>query len=231
MIAPVGEARSNHDMLGALAKRLGVADSSFEMTDWQLIDKTLKNSGYAGADDLRDQRLIDLNADFETSHCLNGFGHADGKFHFRADWAVIGEDADKLSQLPDFVDIIDQADEERPFRMVTAPSRNFLNSSFTETKTSLTKEERPTVKINPGDCADLGVDPGDVVRLGNTRGDLAIHVEIFEGVSPGVVIVESVWPNSAFEEGMGINLLTSADPAAPNGGAAFHDTAVWIRKV
>jgi hypothetical protein len=30
-------------------------------------------------------------------------------------------------------------------------------------------------------------------------------------------------------EGIGINLLTGADAPLPAGGAAFHDTAVWIR--
>ena len=49
------------------------------------------------------------------------------------------------------------------------------------------------------------------------------------GQQRGTVIVESVWPNSAFEEGLGINTLTSADPGYPNGGAVFHDTAIWAR--
>ena len=44
-----------------------------------------------------------------------------------------------------------------------------------------------------------------------------------------VVVVESVWPNSAFEEGVGINTLISADAGPPNGGAVFHDTAIWIK--
>ena len=29
--------------------------------------------------------------------------------------------------------------------------------------------------------------------------------------------------------GKGINVLTGADPVAPVGGAAFHDTRIWIR--
>jgi hypothetical protein len=45
----------------------------------------------------------------------------------------------------------------------------------------------------------------------------------------GVVVVESIWPNGAFEEGVGINALVSAEPGAPNGGAVYHDTAVWLR--
>jgi hypothetical protein len=44
-----------------------------------------------------------------------------------------------------------------------------------------------------------------------------------------VVVVESIWPNSAFAEGIGINLLVSAEPGLPKGGAVFHDTAIWVR--
>ena len=47
--------------------------------------------------------------------------------------------------------------------------------------------------------------------------------------SPACVVAESVWPNAAFEGGIGINALTSDDPAPPMGGAVFHDTAVWLR--
>jgi anaerobic selenocysteine-containing dehydrogenase len=228
-IEPLDEARSNHDLICQLAKRLGADHPAFDMTAWELIDQTLKSSGYPGADDLKDQRLIDVGADFESAHFLNGFPHPDGKFHFHADWAALGDSGPVLPDLPDFADIIDETDEERPFRLITGPARNYLNSCFTETATSIAREARPTVKITSGDCAALGVADGDRVRLGNERGDLAIRVEVFDGVQPGIVIVESVWPNAAFEEGIGINLLISADPAAPDGGAVFHDTAVWIR--
>jgi len=43
-------------------------------------------------------------------------------------------------------------------------------------------------------------------------------------------VVESVWPNRDFEGGVGINALTSAEPGYPNGGAVFHDTAVWVAR-
>ena len=45
----------------------------------------------------------------------------------------------------------------------------------------------------------------------------------------GTVIVEGVWPNRDFQGGKGINHLIGADPLPPGGGAAFHDTAVWLR--
>ena len=44
------------------------------------------------------------------------------------------------------------------------------------------------------------------------------------------LIVEGIWPNAAFLDGVGINALISAEPALPNGGAVFHDTKVWIKK-
>jgi anaerobic selenocysteine-containing dehydrogenase len=114
--------------------------------------------------------------------------------------------------------------------MVTGPSRFFLNSSFTETKTSQGLARRPTVRIAAVDADSLGIKTGDKVRIGNDRATVLLHAERFDGIKPGVVMVESVWPNAAFEEGIGINALTSADAAPPLGGAVFHDTAVWIRR-
>ena len=49
------------------------------------------------------------------------------------------------------------------------------------------------------------------------------------GVQRGVVIVESIPPNSDFENGEGLNTLTSAESPAPYGGVAFHDNHVWVR--
>ena len=51
---------------------------------------------------------------------------------------------------------------ERPFRLVAAPARNFLNTSFTETPTSRAREGRPTVMLHPDDATRLGVGEGDL---------------------------------------------------------------------
>jgi len=85
------------------------------------------------------------------------------------------------------------------------------------------------VLIHPDDAADLGVHEGDRVVLGNRRGEVRLHARLFDGVRRGVVIAESIWPNSAYEDGRGINCLTGADAIAPFGGAAFHDNRIWIK--
>ncbi len=225
-----GEARENHYVICELAKRLRAEHRGFDMTAREIVEWTLQASGWPDVATLERDFWIDCQPDFRSSHYLDGFGHPDGKFRFAPDWAAMGPDGHKLPKLPDHAPLIDAATDAKPFRMVTAPARNFLNSSFTETPSSVKREGRPGVMLHPDDAARLGVAEGDVVRLGNARGDLAIHVKLFGGMQPGVVIVEGIWPNHTFIEGIGINLLTGSDPAPPNGGAAFHDTAVWIRK-
>ena len=137
---------------------------------------------------------------------------------------------EELPQFPDQVDVIELADAEHPFRLATSPARNFLNSSFAETKTSRQKEGRPELMVNPEDALAHGLETGDLVHIGNTRGDLRIHVKVTEEVKPGVLIAEGLWPNKAHVDGEGINVLTGADPVAPYGGAAVHDNKVWLRK-
>ena len=134
-----------------------------------------------------------------------------------------------MPALPDHLPVIEAADETHPFRLVAAPARNFLNTSFTETPGSLKRERRPSLLIHPRACEALGIAAGARVRIGNRRASLVLHAEPFDGLQPDVVVVESVWPNGAFEEGLGMNALVGADPGPPLGGAVFHDTAIWVR--
>ena len=229
LIDPPGEARENHAVIAGLARRLGANHPGFEMSAWQLIDETLRRSGMWDAQANLDRGGQDFALPFETAHFLDGFPTADRKFHFRADWKRFGGRWQQMPVLPDHLDVIDNATAERPFRLVTAPARTFLNSTFTETPGSLKREQRPTALMHPDDCAGLGVSEGDRVRIGNAQGEVLVAVKPRDGQQPGVVVVEGIWPNRHFAGGIGINLLTSAEPGWPKGGAAFHDTAVWVR--
>lgn len=231
VIEPFADCRSNHEVLCALAKRLGAEHPGFELTAAELIDATLARSAYPDAEQIYQQQGYDCALDWEQMHFLQGFGHQDGRFHFRPDWTAIGTDSECMPILPDHMTIIDQASAECPFRLVAAPARHFLNTSFTETPTSRRYEQQPTVKIHPEDCQQLGLATGSLARLGNKQGSVVVTVEAFTGLQRGVVVVESIWDNSAFAEGRGINTLVSPDPGPPNGGGVFHDTAIWISAV
>ena len=134
-----------------------------------------------------------------------------------------------LPMLPDFAPINDTVDETYPFRLVAAPARQFLNTSFTETPGSQEREGRPTALIHPDDCQRLGIGAGERVRVGSRQASIVVRARPFDGLQRGVVVIESIWPNSAFEEGLGVNALVSAEAGPPKGGGTFHDTAVWLR--
>ena len=77
--------------------------------------------------------------------------------------------------------------------------------------------------------AKLGVATGSPVRIGNSRGEIEVAARSFDGVQPGVVIIESIAPNGQFAGGAGVNTLTGAGQSAPHGGAPFHDNRIWVR--
>jgi anaerobic selenocysteine-containing dehydrogenase len=238
LIEPPGECRSNHEVLRGLARRLGAKHPGFEMSPRELIDATLKKSGHGDIDTLEADLWRDIQPDFRTSHYLDGFAHADKKFHFKADWTRVplGNDGlmgewEAMPSLPDHWTIIEEADQAHPFRLATSPSRSYLNSSFNETLSSQAREGAPSVMMHPADAASLGIADGDAVTLGNTRGETTLTAKLFDGLRRGVLIAESVHPNHAHIGGRGINTLTGAGAVAPHGGAAFHDNKVWVKKV
>jgi anaerobic selenocysteine-containing dehydrogenase len=238
LIDPPGECRSNHEVICGLAQRLGAEHPGFGMTARELIDRTLRDTGRGTLADLEAARWIDIQPPFREAHYLDGFGHADGRFRFKPDWSGVRDTGigpmgpwASLPVLPDHWTAIEEPSEPYPFRLATSPARQFLNSSFNETPTSVAKEGRPEVMMHPDDAATAGIADGDWVRLRNERGEVLIRARLFAGVRRGVLIAEGLWPNSAFPDGKGINTLTGADAVAPYGGAAFHDNRIAVERI
>ena len=234
-IAAVGEARSNHEVICALARRLGAEHPGFDVDAWSLIDQTLRISGLPGADEIwqraqdSGENWVDCAQPFETAHFLDGFGHPDRRFRFSPQWQELGEYSEGMPCFPDHYAVIEATGPDKPFRLVTAPARHFLNSSFTETPTSQRIESEPRALMHPIDMASLGLGEDDWIRVGNDRGEVVLRISEAEKIARHTVIIESIWPKSGFANGVGINVLIGSDPIPPNGGAAFHDCAVWVR--
>ena len=241
LVEPPEDVRPNLFVIEELAKRLGVAGMpGFGLTARQHIDAILAPLD-ATYDDLLSDKWIDRQPDFETAHFLKGFGHPDGRFRFRPDWrgqqsptrppesmGLLGPH-ETLPGFPDYWPSVEEADAAHPYRLATPPARNYLNSSFSETRTSREKEGRPELMISPADAGREGVASGDIVTIGNARGSVRIHARVTDLTRPGVLVAEGVWPNRAHLDGEGINTLTSAQAAAPYGGVGLHDNHVWLR--
>lgn len=227
---PYADVRSNHHVVCALAERLGAEHPGFHLSEWQLIEDLLARSGWPDAETVHAAGGWEALPDDATAHFQNGFPTATGKFRFKPDWASFGPDHRRMPELPDHLAITDEITAEHPFRLVAAPARQFLNTTFTELDSSRRREQRPTALIHPAVLARLGIREGDAIELGNARGRVRLQARPAPDQHPDTIVVESIWPNDAWPDGVGLNQLLSAEPAPPNGGAAIHDTAVWLAK-
>jgi len=237
LVEAPGEARENDFVQKEIARRVGAAEHpGFAMSPREHIAWMLTAAGHDAEAFFRDG-FLECQPPFQEAHYLNGFGYPDGRFRFSPDWANVpflnagpmGPVA-TMPRFPDHWEVIEAPTEAEPFRLVTAPARSFLNTTFNETPGSRAREGRPTVMIHPEDAAPLGIQEGDVVELANARGTVVLHAAHFAGLQRGTLIVEGLFGNDAFVDGNGINVLTGADAVAPYGGAAFHDNRVRVRR-
>ena len=159
LIDPPGECRSNHEVLQGLGRRLNAVHPGFEMTPRELIDATLKKSGHGDIETLEADLWRDIQPDFRTSHYLDGFAHADKKFHFKADWAQSSVRQSRPGPLDADAVAAGSLDHHRGGgRGASVPARHqslaqLLNTSFNETPSSQAREGTPTVMIHPEDAA------------------------------------------------------------------------------
>jgi anaerobic selenocysteine-containing dehydrogenase len=230
LVEPLGEARPNSHTVRELGRLLGASHPSLSMTDRELLDHALARSGMGTFADAAREGWIDRALSFERAHFLDGFPQPDGKFHFKPDWSKVGRRHQHMPPIADWSPRYEQADNEHPFKLVCPPARSFLNSTFSETPSSIAREKGPCVRIHPDAAARADVGEGDRVRIGNARGSVVLAATLDPGQQAATLIVEGIWPATAFEEKRAINTLIGDDPVPPNGGAGFHDTAVWLRR-
>ncbi|ODT70938.1 MAG: dehydrogenase [Pelagibacterium sp. SCN 63-23] len=233
-----GEARSNHEVVNAIALRLGSDDPVFRASDRDVVADTFARSHYPPLDEVEKTGFVDRERPDDVARFANGFGWPDGRFRFAPDWQDVADrkgyrwvcDPAIMPRFADHWAINEPADEIHPFKLATSPARTFLNTTFNQTPGSVKREGPPSVFIHPEDAARLGIADGADVIVGNRRGQVELTARISDVLRQGVLIAEGLHRNKAHRGGQGINTLTSAEPAPPFGGAAFHDAAVWIRR-
>lgn len=238
VIEAPGECRSNFEVVNELLRRLGADHASMHLTDRQMVAETFRRSGFGELDEIEISGFIESPQPASKAHFADGFAWADGRYRFEPNWqgvAAMGGynwvcDPSEMPRFADHWDVTERVDAETPFRLATSPARAFLNSSFSETAGSQKRHPEPSLLIHPADAADLGVADGELVTIGNRRGEVPLKASYFEGIQRGVLIAEGIHPNSAHGNGAGINTLVGSDPVKPFGGAAFHDTTVWVRR-
>jgi anaerobic selenocysteine-containing dehydrogenase len=235
VIAPLGEARSNWEVFGALARALGIRDRHYETPLPALVDAHLRACGpvadgvsYAR---LREERSVRLRVPRPFLPFADGAPTPSGKVEFYSEALAHAG----LPPLPTYVPLREGPDDpdvaaRYPLRCHVPPNRFVLNSSFSQSALLRVRQGGPAVLIHPADTGARGVEPGDLVALSNQRWRALFTAVLTDDTPPGQVVVEGIWWHKFMPGGRGVNVLTSDRLGDLGGGPVFHSTMVEVAR-
>ena len=117
-----------------------------------------------------------------------------------------------------------------PFRLMTAPARYFLNSSFRERDDLRAKDPAMLLQMNPSDAGRKGLQDGERVSAFNDLGEVSFILRVTPKVPEGVVVAEGIWWLTHCPGDRSVNALTSQRLTDRGGGSTFYDNTVDVRK-
>jgi anaerobic selenocysteine-containing dehydrogenase len=226
-VPPRGEARCNHDLVNALAEQLGYDDEAFQKSVAQTMREVLRDSSIDDTQSLEEKGWIDVAPSEAECHFRHGFPQPDGKFHFYPRWSD-----PSMPSMPDHWPVTsrDTAPSIYPLDFMVPPARDVLNTTFTGTERAARLHGAPTLLLNPRDAQERGIADGEKVVVFNDQARLTLRAAVSDDVRPGLCLAHSNHLARSFPEGVSLNALTSAAPAAPDGGAVLHDNRVQVER-
>jgi anaerobic selenocysteine-containing dehydrogenase len=219
VLSAPGEAISNHDLFRELARRFGYTEEVFTQSAEEAIRRYL--STVRGLPVKADEILPgviyrSLFADAKRTP----FKTRNGLFSFTGTDGATG--APSLIRALEFEDELLQ--KKYPFRLITPPSGDTLNSTFAE----LSDQVLESVLIHPEDADRLRIVDGATIKLYNDRGSLLGRAVIDTDTMRGVLIAHKpVMPN-AENRYTSINNVTSARLSDIGEGSTFHESLVGV---
>jgi anaerobic selenocysteine-containing dehydrogenase len=134
-----------------------------------------------------------------------------------------------ISPLPDYI-ALKHSDEEKKYPLIlfTPNTGSRIHSQFGNLKIIRQTTGKPVVRISPEDAEERNIKNGNTIRVFNNNGELKNQAEISNRIPKGLV----VFPNGIwFNEGGGVNQLTTGKETDIGFGAVFHDNRVEIERV
>jgi anaerobic selenocysteine-containing dehydrogenase len=233
---PPGEARSNWDVFGMLARALGVAEAHYAKSPAALIGELLAR-GDAAVDGITYERLraegsVRLNLPRPYLPFADGAPTRSGRVElYSATLAARG-----LPPLPTWTPLRegpgDGGDAPRyPLQCIVPPNRFFLNSSFSQSERLRRRQGTPTVMLNPADATARAIVDGDPVQVESARGAARFTARVTDATRAGVAVIEGLWWHRFHPGGRGVNFLTDDRTTDMGGGPALHSNMVEVRPV
>ncbi len=223
IIEPLGEARSDEEIVLELAQRLGIKDFPWldrdELLEWAAeplseMGITLKDLRGKGHLLPRDHNPVAWEGcNFRTpSRRVELFSHRakeDGNYPV-------------ATYLPPLAD-----NYEFPFQLISAHSQYRIHSQFQVTPYIKKLNPEPRVIINPSIAQEKGLEEEDLAIIFNDRGEITARVEVDNRIRPGVLQVESGWD---IDSGGCVNCLLPPQKTEMGDCGALYDVRADIRK-
>ncbi len=256
-IAPLGEAVPNTELFRRLAGTMGFDDPYWARTDVQMAQDALDwdSPALQGIDlaTLRAKGFMRLNVGTPESfvpHREGGFPTPSGKCEFKSSIAAGGnlvlplfrqghagdQVGGALDPLPNYIPPNESPRTNAglaaryPLNMLSPKSHAFLNSSYGNLPSQLSRAGRQKVLLNPADAASRGIAAGERVDVFNERGVFAAVAEVTADTMAGVVVAPMGYWGNAEAGAPTVNAINPVAYADYGNAPTFSDTLVEVRR-
>jgi anaerobic selenocysteine-containing dehydrogenase len=256
-IPPLGESKSNWEVMGLLAAALGFDDPWLHQSANEVIAEILTasakhNPAFRGItlERLKAGGAIPLALESPTPFAPSpsqGEGWGRGPF-FPTPSGKVELFSQRLAEagldpLPGWPDPqqVEWAELEAsewakeagqklaPLNLISGAAHHFVTSSMANQPSLLEREGTPFVEINPVDATPRGIADGDTVMVENGRGWCILRAVVTDAVRPGVLASpKGRW--AKLDGGRNVNWTTPDALADMAGQSTFHSNRVWIRR-
>lgn len=242
-IAPLGESKSNWEVMGLLAREMGFDEPWLYHCADEVIEEVLGATAVHNRA-LHDVTLARLKAEKAVQLTFEPeIPFADGRFPTPSGKVELYSQAladQGLAPLPDFAGDFDDGGNddqllnghfrpEEALNLVSGAAHHFVSSSLANQQELLQHEGKPFVEIHPNDAAARGIKNGDRVIVENGRGWCELQAKVTGAVRPGVLASpKGRWLK--LSNGRNVNWTTSDALGDMAGQSTFHSNRVWIRK-
>ena len=244
-IAPQGEARSNWDVIRALAAAMGFEESWLQDDAEAVIREVLtataahtKRIAGISLEILQQTGEFPLSiADEERIPFADGiFRTPSGKVEMYSEQARMQgydpvpnwEPEVEMRQVKQTKQATSGVAISERLPLLCPAAHHFISSTFGNQQRMQTKEHAPTLRIHPDDAQARGIRSGQLVRVSNERGWCRLVAEVTEDVRPGVLATTTVWWPKFSPDQRNVNWTTSDRLADFNGGSTFYTNLVTV---
>ncbi len=235
-IEPQGEARSNWDVMRALAAVMGFNESWLQ-DDANAVIREVLETTVCKTPLLRGITFERLQAegsiplaipeDQRVPFADGVFRTPSGKVEFYSEQAA-AKGYDAVPGWEPEVEARGEVHADGRLPLLCPAAHHFVSSTFGNQERMRSKEGAPTLRIHPDDAGPRGIRDGQLVRVSNERGWCRLVAEVTEEVRPGVLATTTVWwPKFSFDE-RNVNWTTSDRLADFNGGSTFYTNLVSV---